>query len=185
MNKEQWKPIIGYEKYYEVSDAGRVRSKNRVITYNEKSYLKKGRILKLTKHHKNSYLNCTLSVNNIHKLMSAHRLVATEFIENPQNLPEVNHKDGNKSNNHVSNLEWTNRESNVRHANENHLINYAFGDRKPKAHFTNDQVRLIKQMAQAYSTDDTILALGFKLNQLRIRQTICKIRRGKKYKHVI
>jgi len=52
-----------------------------------------------------------------------HRLVAKTFIPNPDNLPQVNHKDGNKKNNHVDNLEWISRSGNIRHAYDNGLIN--------------------------------------------------------------
>ena len=94
-NEEIWCPIKGYEGLYEVSDQGRVRS------------LKSGkeRILKPGSD-KYGYLMVCLCKNGEKKNLLVHRLVAQAFIPNPDNLPQVNHKDENKTNNYVHNLEW-------------------------------------------------------------------------------
>ena len=63
-----------------------------------------------------------LSHNNVKKMFYAHRLVAEYFLENPNNLPVVNHKDGNKLNNNVNNLEWVSYSQNVLHAYQSNLI---------------------------------------------------------------
>lgn len=70
---------------------------------------------------KRGYLYVILSKNNIRKIFKLHRLVATLFIPNPNNCPEVNHKDGDKSNNCVENLEWTTHSENIKHACQNGL----------------------------------------------------------------
>lgn len=102
--KEIWKDIIGYEGKYQVSNLGNVRSLNYL---NQKGFVK---ILKQSKHNKNSagiyYKMVTLCSNGKEQMKSVHRLVAEAFIENPENLPFINHKDENPSNNHISNLEW-------------------------------------------------------------------------------
>lgn len=95
---EIWKPIKGYEGLYEVSNLGRIKSLNYNHTGKEK-------ILKPTKD-RYGYLQVTLCKNNIKKQYTVHRLVAEAFIDNPDNLPQVNHKDENKQNNNVDNLEW-------------------------------------------------------------------------------
>lgn len=67
------------------------------------------------------YERVTLSQNNKLKRFRVHRLVAEAFIQNPNNLPMVNHKDGDKRNNHVSNLEWVDCQQNTKHAFDNNL----------------------------------------------------------------
>jgi len=67
------------------------------------------------------YLQVTLFINGVSKRYKVHRLVALCFIPNPDNLPQINHKDGNKQNNHVSNLEWCTAYHNNKHARENGL----------------------------------------------------------------
>jgi len=96
MNNEIWKPVIGYEGLYEVSNLGRVKSIPRVGT--------KGGILSLKE--RAGYYCVDLSKNDSRSTIDVHRLVAKAFIDNQSNLPQVNHKDENKHNNHVDNLEW-------------------------------------------------------------------------------
>lgn len=100
---EIWKPIKEYEGFYEVSNYGNVRS----------AATKK----KLAKcNHRGGYLLVSLQVNGNHKMKSIHRLVASAFIKNPDNLRDVNHKDGNKHNNSVENLEWVSHSQNIKHS---------------------------------------------------------------------
>ena len=98
--QEIWKDIRGYEGYYQVSNFGNVRSMDRVDSYCRNL---KGRILKLSN---GIYKSVTLSINNVCKNYNVHRLVAEAFIPNPDNLPCINHKDEDKHNNNVNNLEW-------------------------------------------------------------------------------
>ena len=101
-NEEIWCPIKGYESMYEVSDKGRVRSLK----------FGKERILK-PRRDKDGYIQVDLYKNGYHKTCKVHRLVAQTFIPNPDNLSEVNHKDENKENNFVQNLEWCNQKYNI------------------------------------------------------------------------
>ena len=96
MKKELWKDIPEYEGLYQVSNYGRIKSLH--------NYRGKGNIIK--PKIKNNYYQIGLRKNNIRKWFSIHRLVAENFILNSQNLPQVNHKDENKLNNYVDNLEW-------------------------------------------------------------------------------
>jgi hypothetical protein len=105
---EIWKSILGYEKLYEISNLGNVKSLN----YNHTG---KPKILAL-KHHKSGYLTVMLCNNGVKKNKSVHVLVAEAFIENPNSYPCVNHIDGNKNNNNVSNLEWVTHSQNTQHA---------------------------------------------------------------------
>lgn len=96
---EIWKDVKGYEGKYQVSNLGRVKSLG-----SDKWH--KGRVLKPSFDGKGNYLFVGLHKDNCIKLATIHRLVAEQFIPNPDNLPCVNHKDENKTNNRVDNLEW-------------------------------------------------------------------------------
>ena len=99
---EEWRSIEGYEGLYEVSNTGRVRSLDR---YDNRNYFRKGKVLSPGKDTV-GYLFVILTCNGKRKAINVHRLVAKAFIENPDNLPQVNHKDEDKTNNNVDNLEW-------------------------------------------------------------------------------
>ena len=102
---EVWKDIKGYEGMYQISNLGRVKSLKMKKEHNK--YLLKPYSTK------NGYLRVSLSKNNKYKGPLIHRLVAIHFLDNPNNYPEVNHKDENKENNCVNNLEWCDRKYNV------------------------------------------------------------------------
>lgn len=111
----KWGTIYGN---YAVNEQGIVKSLPRKVTlYNGGSYETKERILKPMLNHK-GYL--VVDINGKVKLV--HRLVAQIFIPNPDNKPQVNHKDGNKQNNCVSNLEWMTSSENVKHAFDTGLV---------------------------------------------------------------
>ena len=109
MIKEIWKDVDGWEGFYQISNFGQVRSLDRVISYTANSSncskLFKGRILKQYID-EDGYCRISFIRRGHQKVYGVHRLVAEAFILNPENKPTVNHKDGNKSNNNVSNLEW-------------------------------------------------------------------------------
>lgn len=88
---EQWKPVVGYEGFYEVSNLGNIRNSN-------------GRILKPANI--GGYFSIMLTKNKASRFFRVHRLVAIAFIPNPSGLPIVNHKDENPLNNAADNLEW-------------------------------------------------------------------------------
>ena len=100
--EEIWKDIEGYEGLYQVSNLGRVRSVDR---YDGLNHFLKGKIKKQTKD-KTGYFTTHLWKDGKNKCCKVHRLVAQAFLDNPNNLLQVNHKDEDKTNNRVNNLEW-------------------------------------------------------------------------------
>lgn len=102
MYVEEWKPVNYYEDTYEVSNKGVIRAIDRI---NYRGYHLKGHIMKYTTD-KNGYRRVYLTKYAKTKSKLVHVLVAQAFIPNPENKPEVNHKDEDKSNNCVDNLEW-------------------------------------------------------------------------------
>lgn len=103
MELSNFRPIKGFEDRYLISHNGEVYSK------------KSKRLLKPLEN-KKGYLSIELWANYKRTVKKIHRLVAETFIDNPLEKKEINHIDGNKQNNHVSNLEWCSRSENVKHA---------------------------------------------------------------------
>ena len=139
---EIWKDIPNYDGLYQVSNLGVVKS----LTYcNQYGRIKKEKLLKQNII-KSGY--CVVSITNKkRKTMPIHRLVAQTFITNPNNLPQVNHKDGNKQNNRVDNLEWCTNEYNMQHAKQNGLLEKRKLKIKVKQYDLND--KMIKQWLSA------------------------------------
>ena len=121
MTDELWRPVPRFEGLYEISSAGRVRSVDVLVPYTHwrsgarLSRLKRGRI-KATQLINSGYRIVHLYNKDVRSALLVHRLVAEAFLPNPLGLPEVNHKDGDKSNNDFSNLEWICRKKNHDHA---------------------------------------------------------------------
>jgi hypothetical protein len=113
--QEIWKDISGYEGYYQVSNLGNVKSMSRIVPGPRVPIRVKERILKPIKNNQ-GYNQVVLSKQN-RKNVLVHRLVAFAFLENPDNLPDINHLDSNPLNNKLSNLEWCTATSNQEHAN--------------------------------------------------------------------
>lgn len=161
---EVWKPVVGFETSYEVSDRGSVRSVERVIQRRGNSpepfnTLIEAKILKPI-FRKSGYIKyglCRGTRRDI-KWVLAHRLVAEAFIPNPNNYPFVHHIDHNKSNNHVSNLEWCTPSYNTKAAIAagKHRGGFKMGTKHHSGKFTSDQIDWMKRLKYDGYTLDQI-----------------------------
>lgn len=156
---ELWKSIEGWENRYEVSNLGNVRNS-------------KTKTLKIANSSNSGYLRLNFYNGSNIKRFSVHRLVAEAFIPNSENKLDVNHKDGNKQNNHVDNLEWVTRSENLKHAYKHEL-------RKPSTQkLSLDDVKYIKLNPDNLTRKE--LAERFNVTYW----CICDIYQGKSFKDV-
>ena len=121
MDTEIWKDIAGYEGIYQVSNKGQVRSLDRVIKKLSGERIVKGRIIKPSANLK-GYLFVYLYRDGCGKMRTIHRLVAEAFIPNHSLLPQINHRDEDKTNNDVDNLEWCDNLYNARYGTRNQRV---------------------------------------------------------------
>ena len=169
--REVFEDVIGYEESYQISDKGRIFTKRR-LDGNRIIY---GRELhpQITE---DGYLKVGLTKNSETKRFYVHRLVAQHFIENPQNLPQVNHKDGNKFNNEVSNLEWCTKRQNQEHAVRNSLMQH--GEARPSAKLTEKDVLEIYKLKGVLPAKEIAAHYGVSKNTINV------ILRGKKWSYL-
>lgn len=165
---EIWKKIKNYEGLYEVSSLGRIKSLPRTTT--------KGGILKQNKSR--FYLTVCLSKENQFRSLTVHRLVATHFISNPSQKAYVNHKDGNKFNNNIENLEWTTPSENKLHAVKNNLTHSPRGNKHWAAKLTEKQV--IKMRLERSHKKLKNIAKEYKVSI----QLVSDILNRKRWKHI-
>lgn len=116
---EEWRDIYGYEGCYQISNVGRVKNLKRAVQNRSCMAIKRERIMKLSVD-KDGYYKVCLCKNNIKQTRFVHRLVATAFIQNPNQYPVINHKDENKKNNNPNNLEWCDVKYNTNYKNMPH-----------------------------------------------------------------
>lgn len=149
---EEWKDVLGFEGMYEISSYGRVRSLSRMVpSVMSKTGFRRmnGRIKKLG-NHSAGYKCITIGKS---QTFLVHRLVARAFHANPDNKPFVNHKDGNKANNQLENLEWSTRQENETHAYSTGLKN-STGSHNVSAKLTEADVKVILSMKGVCTSDE-------------------------------
>jgi len=137
-DKEEWRDIQGYVGVYQISSLGRVRSLDRV---DMRGQPREGKILSQLIE---KYARVTLCRNGRMKRFLVHRLVASEFVPNPKNLPEVNHLNTLKLDNRHTNLEWATKSRNISHAYDKAKISRA-GERNGMAKLSDCQVIEIRR----------------------------------------
>lgn len=162
--KETWKTVVGYEKYYEVSSLGKVRSN-----------FNKGKTL--VPNLCNKYYSVTLCGDK-RKNMRVHRIVALAFIPNPENLPQINHINGNKLDNRYCNLEWTSPSNNIQHALKNNLFNPRKGESHNHSKLTIENVKEIRNSYKKVS--QVSLSTKFNVSKTCINNII----KNKSWNHV-
>jgi len=178
---EIWKDIKNYEELYQVSNKGRVKSLNKLVTdisgrvfeYKEKFLSTKSWI----KNKRPYYSSVTLFKNKQKKNFGVHRLVAEAFIPNPSGKLEVNHKDQNRDNNSIDNLEWVTRKENLKHIKYLGQKGSSNGNSKLTE---NDIKNICKLINNKYSNSD----IKKELNLLINNTTLQDIRYKRKWKHL-
>ena len=137
--KEIWKDIKDWEGCYQISNYGRLKSLERFI-YGRWGKMKKKEIILKTTNNKGRY--CTIKLHKNKKIIrtSIHRLVLGAFSPNPNYHPICNHKDGDKTNNHISNLEWCSHSENHFHAHRTGLSSSKKGEDSLSSKLTEKQV---------------------------------------------
>lgn len=177
---EEWRDVVGFEGYYQVSNLGRVKSLDRVKCDGIRM------IGRIRKTHKDAcgYELVQLRKDGIIKHYSVHRLVATAFIPNPCNLPQVNHKDENRSNNVVGNLEWCTQLYNQRYGHRRERASLSStGEKNRRSILTEKDVLEIRKTYIPADKQYGIRALAEKYGVKYV--TIQKIVQGRLWKHLL
>ena len=171
--EEIWKDIVGYEGFYLVSNLGNVKSIDRYVKHNYGDLsrrIQKGGNRNLI-FNSDKYYCVSLGKNGKSKTFTVHRLVAIAFLENPLNLAIVNHKDGIKTNNHYTNLEWCTAQQNTQHATENNLI--PFGENHGMSKLTDMQVLEIREKYKPKGVYSSYrLAVEYNVSRVLINQVV-------------
>lgn len=141
---EEWRDVVGYEGYYMVSNMGRIATLSHTVDFisiydgvEVKKTFKAKPCLRKLHQGKHGYMECTLRDSKRTKLMKVHRIVAEAFIPNPQSLSSVNHKDEDKTNNKVENLEWCTCLYNANYGTRNKRLKTSLSNAHKKGLYEN------------------------------------------------
>lgn len=180
--QEVWKSIDGFEGLYEISNLGRVKTCQHVIMRKRgRAYPVPERIIKGSCDTK-GYYQVELKKDGKRNIRFIHRLVAEAFIENPEGKKQVNHKDGDKTNNMAENLEWVTCLENIRHAWEHGLNKPIKGENHGNHVLTEDAVRYIRKNYIPRDKEFGLTALAKRFGVTTY--PVYNVLRGKGWKHV-
>lgn len=152
---------IDYSKYFKVSNNGNILG------------IRSNKLIKFTIN-KNGYYRFTTKINNKVINFGVHKAVAETFISNPRDLPQVNHKDGNKLNNYVENLEWCTALYNTNHAIKNNLL-LPYGEDNSQHKITAKEVIEIRNLYKTGLYSYQKLANKYSISRIQIRNIILNI----------
>lgn len=145
LNEEKWAPIKEHEQLYAVSNYGRIKSLFREIKGKNGICYRYSEKLHTPQVDEHGYHRVTFRKNTIPKQWSVHRLVADHFMDNPKNLPQVNHKNGDKSDNNINNLEWCTASQNMQHGYDELDHERMRGEKNGMTKLTPELIVLIKK----------------------------------------
>lgn len=177
--EEIWKDVIGYEDAYQVSNLGCVRSVDRIILNTSGRYiLVHGKVLKL-RHNNNGYLYVILSKCQSKKFVFVHRLIASAFLPNTDNKPEIDHINAIRDDNRVSNLRWVTK---IENRNNPHTI---ISNRESNRLARRKSLDSVKKKILQLDLDGNILKVFESLHNIEkttgySRANICRCCNGKK-----
>lgn len=165
------KPVNNYSSKYLISNYGRVFSLN---------YRRSGKVKEIKPYNKKEYLAVDLLFSGKRNTIKVHRLVASHFIPNLKSKPQVNHIDGNKKNNHFSNLEWATNSENQIHAFNSGLQSNRKGSKNNASKLDESDVLKIRKMLKETSLSQSEIAEHFNIK----RKTVSDIKTGRTWAHV-
>lgn len=172
---EIWKEVDGYDGNFHVSSFGRIKSLKRHVFSGGKNRLRKERIICATLH-RDGYIKCTIQSNGNRKTYMVHRLVAKTFIPNPENKPQINHKNGVKSDNTVENLEWCNASENGIHSYKLGLSKATHGELNWKSKLTKLQVIEIRNKYTGKHGEIVKMSREYNISASQIRRIVKNLR---------
>lgn len=166
---EEWRDVVGYEGLYLISSFGNIKSLHNNQVKDKGTFVTKC-----------GYIRVELSKEGVNKKYPIHRLVAIAFLPNPENKPQVNHINGIKVCNYLTNLEWVTQSENQIHAIETKLQKSAKGNVHYNTHLTNSDIINIRNRYAYDNISQTKLAALYNITQSSIGEII----RGETWSHV-
>lgn len=139
--QEIWVDLIGAEGLYKLSNNGILMSLSKTWICGQNTIRSKPDSIMSWANDENGYSIASVRINGKKKMISLHRQLAIHFIPNPENKPQINHKDGNTRNNNISNLEWATQSENTKHAYDTGLFRKRFEEES----FNGKSVKITKK----------------------------------------